>query len=78
MFSPEFMRFLINYQKSDFTPEQTKKEIPLKINKRGKLAWVNILVSKQVSIRPKFKLYLNLMAGSYQQFLIRVWICLRF
>ena len=44
--SPEFMRFLINYQKSDFTPEQTKKEIPLKINKRGKLAWVNILVSK--------------------------------
>ena len=46
MFSTEFMRFLINYQKSDFTPEQTKKEIPLKINKRGKLAWVNILVSK--------------------------------
>ncbi len=46
MFSPEFMRFLINYQKSDFTPEQTKKEILLKINKRGKLAWVNILVSK--------------------------------
>ena len=46
MFSPEFMRYLINYQKSDFAPEKTKKEIPLKINKRGKLAWVNILVTK--------------------------------
>ncbi len=46
MFSPEFMRFLINYQKSDFAPEKTKKEIPLKINKRGKLAWVDILVTK--------------------------------
>lgn len=46
MFSPEFMRFLINYQKSDFTPEKTKKEIPLKLNKRGKLAWVNVLVTK--------------------------------
>lgn len=46
MFSPEFMRFLINYQKSDFTPEKTKKEIPLNLNKRGKLAWVNVLVTK--------------------------------
>ena len=46
MFSPEFMRFLINYQKSEFAPEKTKKEIPLNFNKRGKLAWVNILVSK--------------------------------
>ncbi len=46
MFSPEFMKFLINYQKSEFAPQETKKEIPLKINKRGKLAWVNITVSK--------------------------------
>lgn len=46
MFSPEFMRFLINYQKSDFAPAETKKEIPLKINKRGKLAWANILITK--------------------------------
>ncbi len=46
MFSPEFMRYLINYQKSEFAPENTKKEIPLKINKKGKLAWVDILVTK--------------------------------
>ena len=46
MFSPEFMRYLINYQKNDFTPEKTKKEITFKSNKRGKLAWVNILISK--------------------------------
>lgn len=46
MFSPEFMKFLINYQKADFTPQKTKREIPLKLNKRGKLALVNILVSK--------------------------------
>ena len=52
MFSPEFMRYLINYQKSDFAPEKTKKEIPLKINKKGKLAWVDILVTKQF---PKLK-----------------------
>ena len=46
MFSPEFMRFLINYQKSEFAPEKTKKEIPLKTPRRGKLAWVNVLVSR--------------------------------
>lgn len=46
MFSPEFMRYLINYQKSEFASEKTKKEIPLKINKKGKLAWVDILVTK--------------------------------
>ena len=32
MFSPEFMRFLINYQKSDFTPAETKKEMQTIIN----------------------------------------------
>ncbi len=46
MFSPEFMKFLINYQKADFTPQKTRKEIPLKINKRGKLAWVNVLAGR--------------------------------
>lgn len=47
MFSPEFMKFLINYQKSDFTPEETKKEIEFK-DKRGgkKLAEVFITVNK--------------------------------
>ena len=38
MFSPEFMKYLINYQKSEFTPEETKKEIHFKNNKSGKLA----------------------------------------
>ncbi|MCI1273034.1 MAG: hypothetical protein LKG27_01210 [Clostridiaceae bacterium] len=43
MFSPEFMRYLINYQKGDFAPEDTKKEIKFKDNKKGKLAEVYIL-----------------------------------
>lgn len=42
MFSPEFMRFLINYQKSDFTPQETKKEIRFKKN-RGKFAEVFVM-----------------------------------
>ena len=42
MFSPEFMKFLINYQKPEFTPVSTKKEIKFK-NKGGKLAQVLIL-----------------------------------
>ena len=46
MFSHVFMKFLINYQKSDFAKKKNKKEIPLKINKRGKLALENITVSK--------------------------------
>lgn len=40
MFSPEFMRYLINYQKSDFAPQDSKKEIKFKDNKKGKLAEV--------------------------------------
>ena len=36
MFSPEFMKFLINYQKDEFTPEPTKKEIPFKYRKGGR------------------------------------------
>lgn len=45
MFSPEFMKFLINYQKSDFTPQETKKEIEFD-NRRGgkKLAEVFVPV----------------------------------
>ncbi len=46
MFSPEFMRFLINYQKSEFTPESTKKEIYFKPQKGRKiLAEVVLTVS---------------------------------
>ena len=46
MFSPEFMKYLINYQKSEFTPENTKKEIKFKNNKSGKLAGVLAVVLK--------------------------------
>ena len=42
MFSPEFMRFLINYQKSEFIPQETKKEIRFK-KSRGKLAEVFVM-----------------------------------
>ena len=43
MFSPEFMKFLINYQKEEFRPEPTEKVIYLKKPKRGKKAFVEIL-----------------------------------
>ena len=46
MFSPEFMKYLINYQKSEFTSEETKKEIRFKNNKSGKLAEVLAIVTK--------------------------------
>ena len=46
MFSPEFMKYLINDQKSEFTPEETKKEIRFKNNKSGKLAEVLAIVTK--------------------------------
>lgn len=46
MFSPEFMRYLINYQKSEFTPQDTKKEIKFKNNKSGKLVEVLVEVMK--------------------------------
>ncbi len=46
MFSPEFMRYLINYQKSEFTPQDTKKEIKFKNNRSGKLAEVLAVVMK--------------------------------
>lgn len=43
MFSPEFMKYLINYQKSEFAPENSKKEIQFKNNRSGKL--VRVFVS---------------------------------
>ncbi|MBO8430094.1 hypothetical protein IAC76_01770 [Spirochaetes bacterium] len=46
MFSPEFMKFLINYQKSDFTPQETKKEIEFDDKRGGKLAEVFVVVNK--------------------------------
>lgn len=46
MFSPEFMRYLINYQKSDFIPENSKKEIYFKKNKSGKLADILLTIKK--------------------------------
>lgn len=49
MFSPEFMKFLINYQKEEFTPEPTKKEISFKTPKKGlaQLAQVVITVNSK-------------------------------
>ncbi len=47
MFSPEFMKFLINYQKSEFTPQETKKEIKFKDRRGGKkLAEILLTVNK--------------------------------
>ncbi len=47
MFSPEFMKFLINYQKTEFTPENSKKEIPFKDRRGGsKLAEILLTVNK--------------------------------
>lgn len=44
MFSPEFMRFLINYQKPDKSEIETKKEIRFNDNKKnGNLAFVYLL-----------------------------------
>ena len=47
MFSPEFMKFLINYQKDEFTPEPTKNEVYFKNGRRGtkKAAKVVVTVS---------------------------------
>lgn len=46
MFSPEFMKYLINYQKSEFTPEKSRKEIKFKNNKSGKLVEVLAIINK--------------------------------
>ncbi len=44
MFSPEFMKFLINYQKSEFTPEPTKKEVYFK-PKRGRKVLADVVLT---------------------------------
>ncbi len=36
MYSPEFMKFLINYQKDEFTPEPTQKVVYFKKPRRGR------------------------------------------
>ncbi len=47
MFSPEFMRFLINYQKNDFKPEETSsKEIHFDSKKGGRLAEIYLTANK--------------------------------
>ena len=45
MFSPEFMKYLINYQKDDFKPEETKKEISFKDKKGGRLAEIFLTIN---------------------------------
>lgn len=44
MFSPEFMKFLINYQKSEFAPEPSKKEIYFK-PRRGRKVLANVILA---------------------------------
>lgn len=47
MYSKEFMKFLINYQKEDFKPEESKKEINFKDkNKNGRLAEILLTTKK--------------------------------
>lgn len=45
MFSEKFMRYLMNYQKSEFVPAPTKKEIHFK-EKGGKVVKVTVEVRK--------------------------------
>ena len=45
MFSEKFMRYLMNYQKSEFTPAPTQKEISFK-DKGGKVVKVTVEVRK--------------------------------
>ncbi len=47
MFSPEFMRYLINYQKEEFKPENTRKEIRFNSRKGGKLAEIFLTVNNR-------------------------------
>lgn len=47
MFSPEFMKYLINYQKNDFKPEEMPpKEIRFDSKKGGRLAEIILTVNK--------------------------------
>lgn len=45
MFSPEFMKFLIEYQKADFTPEKKTKQIEFKNKRGGKPAEVLLTIN---------------------------------
>lgn len=45
MFSPEFMKYLINYQKEDFKPEETKKDIYFDKKQGGRLAEIILTVN---------------------------------
>lgn len=45
MFSPEFMKFLINYQKDEFTPEPTKREVYFKPPQRGRKQLAELFVT---------------------------------
>lgn len=47
MFSPEFMKYLINYQKDEYTPKPTKQEIKFKNPSKGRkiLAAIALTVS---------------------------------
>ena len=44
MFSPEFMKYLINYQKDEFTPEPTKKEVYFKPPRRGRKRLATVIL----------------------------------
>ena len=48
MFSQEFMKYLMNYQKEEVTPKKTveKKEIHFKSTKSGRLAEIVLTVKK--------------------------------
>ena len=48
MYSPEMMKYLINYQKNDFRPEEPKiKEIHFDSNKKGgRLAEILLTINK--------------------------------
>lgn len=46
MFSEEFMKYLINYQKSEFAPENSQKEIRFNDKGSGKLAEIFVTLNK--------------------------------
>ncbi len=46
MFSSELMKYLINYKKTEYTPEETKKKIDFKDSNSGKLAEIYATINK--------------------------------
>ncbi len=47
MYSKEFMKFIFEYQKEEFKPQESKvKEIRFKNNKGGKLAEILLTIKK--------------------------------